>query len=64
MLDEIYRVLNPRGVYICITYGTPKKRIEYLEKVKMQNQFNWKIFPPYKLYKPNLQAENLHFKHE
>lgn len=33
MLSEIYRVLNNKGVYICITYGTPKKRIEYLEKV-------------------------------
>jgi len=35
MLSEIYRALGPKGVYICITYGTPKKRIEYLEKVNL-----------------------------
>ena len=35
MLSEVYRSLGPKGVYICVTYGTPKKRIEYLEKVKL-----------------------------
>jgi hypothetical protein len=30
MLNEIYRVLGPKGIYICITYGTPKIRGEYL----------------------------------
>ena len=32
-LNEIYRVLGPKGVYICVSYGATKKRIEYLEKV-------------------------------
>ena len=27
-------------------------------------KYDWKIYPPYKLYKPNIQAENLHFKHD
>jgi ubiquinone/menaquinone biosynthesis C-methylase UbiE len=34
-LAEVYRVLNNKGVYICISYGAPKKRIEYLEKVTL-----------------------------
>ena len=26
MLNEIYRVLRQKGIYICISYGTPKIR--------------------------------------
>ena len=35
MLKEIYRVLSPKGVYICVTYGFPKIRLEFLKKVKI-----------------------------
>lgn len=34
MLDEIYRVLTAKGIYICITYGTHQYRMPYLDKVK------------------------------
>ena len=40
MLKEIYRVLSPTGVYICISVGTPKQRKKYLKNTKM---FNWTI---------------------
>ena len=33
MLDDIYRVLSQRGIYICITYGVPEYRMPYLQKV-------------------------------
>lgn len=29
MLGEIYRALKNGGTYICITYGSPEKRIPY-----------------------------------
>jgi ubiquinone/menaquinone biosynthesis C-methylase UbiE len=29
MLGEIYRVLSPTGVYICISYGLPEQRLGY-----------------------------------
>lgn len=32
MLQEIYRVLSPTGVYICITYGLPEQRLDYFRK--------------------------------
>ena len=33
MLDQIYRVLAPKGIYICVTYGTKDIRYPYLQKV-------------------------------
>ena len=33
MLNEVYRVLNSKGVYIMISYGQPEHRMCYLEKV-------------------------------
>ena len=32
MINEVYRVLNPNGVYICVTYGVEKSRLTYFEK--------------------------------
>ena len=32
MLNEIYRVLSPNGIYICITYGVEEKRKDYFVK--------------------------------
>ena len=37
MLSEVYRLLSPTGVYICITYGVPANRKSKFEK------FDWKI---------------------
>ncbi|EGC31676.1 hypothetical protein DICPUDRAFT_10325, partial [Dictyostelium purpureum] len=32
MCEEIFRVLNKKGVYICITYGMPNDRVFYFEQ--------------------------------
>ena len=40
MLNEIYRVLSPTGVYICISIHIPKKIKKYLKNTKI---YNWKI---------------------
>ena len=37
VLSEICRVLKPTGVYICITYGAPEFRLDYLQKLP------WKV---------------------
>ncbi len=29
MLSEIYRVLSPNGIYICISYGDEEHRFKY-----------------------------------
>ena len=29
MMQEIYRVLGPKGVYICVTYGDEEHRINF-----------------------------------
>ena len=39
MLNEVYRVLNNGGVYICITYGVPEKRLSYFNK----KEYEWNI---------------------
>ena len=36
-LKEIYRVLNPKGVYIVVTYGLPEQRLEYFKRP----EFKW-----------------------
>jgi ubiquinone/menaquinone biosynthesis C-methylase UbiE len=33
-LSEIHRVLTPKGVFICVSYGTPENREIYLKKVR------------------------------
>ena len=38
MLDEIYRVLSPNGVYICVSYGLPEMRLVYFNKYDWKNQ--------------------------
>ena len=39
MLNEVYRVLNASGVYICITYGVPEKRLSYFNN----KNYEWNI---------------------
>ena len=34
-LSEIHRVLTPKGVFICVSYGTPENREIYLKKVSV-----------------------------
>ena len=38
MLSEIYRVLSPNGVYICISHGKEDQRKKYLKNLK---KYNW-----------------------
>ena len=47
MLSEIYRVLSPTGVYICISYGLPEQRRGYFQKSEFyQNVAEHKIAKP------------------
>lgn len=32
MINEIYRVLSPKGIYFAISYGLPEHRFQYLDK--------------------------------
>ena len=38
VLNEIHRVLSATGVYVCISYGVPSKRLLYFD----QDIFSWK----------------------
>ena len=29
MLSEIHRILTPKGIYICVTYGDEEHRMKY-----------------------------------
>ena len=40
MLTEIYRVLRPNGVYVCISHGSMNQRKKHLKNLQ---KFNWKI---------------------
>ena len=51
MLSEIYRVLSPNGVYICITYGVPENRLGYFNK----KEFEWTVFTQ-KVAKPTIST--------
>ena len=51
MLSEIYRVLSPTGVYICITYGLPDQRLGYFQK----QEFDWAIIQ-HKVAKPTIST--------
>ncbi len=37
MLNEIYKVLSPSGIYICVSHGLPPKR----EKVFQRSGWDW-----------------------
>ena len=39
MLQEVYRVLSPTGVYICISYGVKESRMAYFQK----KEFDWTV---------------------
>jgi ubiquinone/menaquinone biosynthesis C-methylase UbiE len=34
MISEVYRVLKPKGVYICICHGQPETRLAQFENVQ------------------------------
>eukprot|EP00831_Metopus_contortus_P050327 TRINITY_DN4233_c0_g1_i4.p1 TRINITY_DN4233_c0_g1~~TRINITY_DN4233_c0_g1_i4.p1 ORF type:complete len:202 (-),score=33.87 TRINITY_DN4233_c0_g1_i4:121-726(-) len=39
MLREVYKVLSPSGIYICISYGVPTFR----EPILMKSEWNWTL---------------------
>lgn len=51
MLNEIYKVLSPTGVYICISYGLPDQRLGYLNR----QEFNWTVMH-HKIAKPTIST--------
>ena len=50
-LNEIYRVLSPTGVYICISYGVPDQRENYFRN----NAFDWELHT-HKVAKPTIST--------
>eukprot|EP00343_Euplotes_focardii_P008133 CAMPEP_0205819096 /NCGR_PEP_ID=MMETSP0206-20130828/1304_1 /ASSEMBLY_ACC=CAM_ASM_000279 /TAXON_ID=36767 /ORGANISM="Euplotes focardii, Strain TN1" /LENGTH=212 /DNA_ID=CAMNT_0053112227 /DNA_START=23 /DNA_END=661 /DNA_ORIENTATION=+ len=50
-LNEIYRVLSPTGVYICISYGIPDTRESYFRN----NAFDWELHT-HKVAKPTIST--------
>ena len=75
MLDHIYRVLSPNGVYISISNRPPDFRLKYFERTNL-NEYNWKVEhhkvlkeqistwkePPPKYQKPWLMKDGKHVK--
>ena len=39
LISEVYRVLNPNGLYILVSFGKPEDRLCYLENPK----YDWKV---------------------
>ena len=35
MLNEVYRVLSPNGIYICVTYGVEEQRKDYFVRINL-----------------------------
>lgn len=77
MLSEISRVLTSEGVYIVISYGEEKKRQQLLENVYIyiyqivniilflsQPEFEWNIKKIYKIYKPNVNTQEINFDYK
>ena len=51
MINELYRIISPGGVYICITYGDPEHRKKYFETQQ------WSKLSVDKIIKPNANSE-------
>lgn len=39
VISEVHRVLTKNGTFICVTFGMPENRMDYLQKPSLQ----WKI---------------------
>merc|ERR1719240_1074659 len=39
MLQEVSRVLQPNGVYLCVSHGQPEARLTYLDRA----EYGWKV---------------------
>ena len=53
-LDEVHRVLQPAGVFICITYDVPDNRLSYFNK----KDYDWTVFTQ-KAVKPTISTEKV-----
>merc|ERR1712232_74757 len=65
MLQEVSRVLQPNGVYLCVSHGQPTYRLTYLQRP----EFGWNV-KIYTVQKPMMgmtaglsteDKDNLHF---
>ena len=44
MLTQIFEYLAPNGVYICVSYGVPETRLEFLDIGKWSKDgYEWKV---------------------
>jgi ubiquinone/menaquinone biosynthesis C-methylase UbiE len=59
MLSEVYRVLSPTGVYICISYGIPEQRNAYFQNPN----FDWEV-QVHKVAKPTISTSAVVAKEE
>lgn len=50
-LSEIHRVLEPKGVFICVSYGQPQHRENFLTRP----DFEWELSIQ-KVFKPTISA--------
>jgi ubiquinone/menaquinone biosynthesis C-methylase UbiE len=53
MMNEMYRVLKPGGVYVCISYGVPATRMGYIKTPNL----DWAVSHS-KLAKPQVAGFN------
>lgn len=53
-LNEIHRVLNANGVYVCVTFGHPESRLPYFSK----KEFEWTVFTQ-KVPKPAISKDSV-----
>jgi EEF1A lysine methyltransferase 4 len=54
MLSEIHRVLQPNGVYICISYGVKDQRNDYF----VNREFDWTV-SHHMVAKPTISTANV-----
>ena len=51
-LNEIHRVLNANGVYVCVTFGHPESRLPHFSK----KEYEWTVFTQ-KVPKPAISKD-------
>lgn len=56
MMLEILRVLKPNGLFIEVSYGTPKTRFSFFEDLKI----HWIVSEPKKVQNPN-EEDHFHY---
>ena len=55
MLREVHRVLADEGIYVCVSFGVPEKRIKYFQK----KEFDWTCQQTKQILKPYIQTSEI-----